>query len=380
MHWVVTVGATDIAFKKPSYSENCAAQLGVTLSSGSGKAIVTTNWRKNGDYPDCVDKHGGTSAAAPLAAGMIALFLAVRPDLTWRDVQHIVLKSARPFKSEPNDWQSVAENRKFSHYFGYGLLDASHMVTLATNWTLVNKEVDYKSPIIMVNNKIEDVRQVESSYLVVKSNLDNIYFGKLEHVTVTLSIDHETRGDLEITLISPHNYKSYLAKQRPSDYHSVPMKDWTMSTVVHFGEDPVGLWKIQVRDGKANSKTGTFIKWQITFMGSATIPNPPKQNLTPSNETITTPTPAIPDNVEYKGGSNGTILAVFVIFGFVGFAFYYFKKPKYDDHQRLKDEDMEERQVLHDANEFFEDDFELESMHHSSPGRSSSPRKHIEID
>ena len=111
------------------------------------------------------------------------------------------MKSAKPFKSEPNDWQLVAENRKFSHYFGYGLLKASYMVNLARNWTLLNKQIEQKSPIIFVNGKIEVVRQVESSYLVVKSNLDNIYFGKLEHVTVTLSINHEYRGDLEITLI-----------------------------------------------------------------------------------------------------------------------------------------------------------------------------------
>lgn len=42
----------------------------------------------------CTEAHTGTSAAAPLAAGMIALMLQVRPCLTWRDVQHLIAFTA----------------------------------------------------------------------------------------------------------------------------------------------------------------------------------------------------------------------------------------------------------------------------------------------
>ena len=38
---------------------------------------VTTDWRL-GTGTGCTDKHTGTSAAAPLAAGMIALMLQAR--------------------------------------------------------------------------------------------------------------------------------------------------------------------------------------------------------------------------------------------------------------------------------------------------------------
>ena len=40
--------------------------------------------------------HTGTSAAAPLAAGILALVLEAAPDLTWRDVQHLVVWSSNP--------------------------------------------------------------------------------------------------------------------------------------------------------------------------------------------------------------------------------------------------------------------------------------------
>lgn len=54
---------------------------------------VTTDWDLQ-KGTGCTEGHTGTSAAAPLAAGMIALMLQVRPCLTWRDVQHIIVFTA----------------------------------------------------------------------------------------------------------------------------------------------------------------------------------------------------------------------------------------------------------------------------------------------
>lgn len=61
---------------------------------------ATTDWdlqRGTG----CTEGHTGTSAAAPLAAGMIALMLQVRPCLTWRDVQHIIVFTATKVSRGP---------------------------------------------------------------------------------------------------------------------------------------------------------------------------------------------------------------------------------------------------------------------------------------
>ena len=86
----VTVSAVDYKGLHPYYSEPCAANLVVAYSSGSGKNIVRTLF-----YPlspsltlyqvttdvgenSCSSGHGGTSAAAPNAAGVFALALQVR--------------------------------------------------------------------------------------------------------------------------------------------------------------------------------------------------------------------------------------------------------------------------------------------------------------
>jgi furin len=56
------------------------------------------------------------------------------PKLTWRDMQHIVVATARPANLHARDWKTNGVGRNVSHSFGYGLLDANAMVDLAKEW------------------------------------------------------------------------------------------------------------------------------------------------------------------------------------------------------------------------------------------------------
>ena len=87
--FTLAIGAIDEYNNRPYYSENCASLLAVAYSSGGARSITTTDRRAG-----CTSRHGGTSAAAPMAAGILALALEANPNLTWRDVQHCVVTSA----------------------------------------------------------------------------------------------------------------------------------------------------------------------------------------------------------------------------------------------------------------------------------------------
>lgn len=67
---------------------------------------VTTDWDLQ-KGTGCTEGHTGTSAAAPLAAGMIALMLQVRPCLTWRDVQHVIVFTATKVRGWPSPSPSL---------------------------------------------------------------------------------------------------------------------------------------------------------------------------------------------------------------------------------------------------------------------------------
>ena len=68
---------------------------------------MTTDLRK-----DCTEYHTGTSASAPLAAGICALTLQANPSLTWRDLQHIVVETARTANLKAEDWVINAVGKK----------------------------------------------------------------------------------------------------------------------------------------------------------------------------------------------------------------------------------------------------------------------------
>lgn len=124
---------------KPWYLEECSSTLATTYSSGTpghDKSVATVDM--DGRLrPDriCTVEHTGTSASAPLAAGICALALQANPALTWRDLQYLVVltSKAEPLERE-SGWIVNGVQRKVSHKFGYGLMDAGKMVSYAEDW------------------------------------------------------------------------------------------------------------------------------------------------------------------------------------------------------------------------------------------------------
>ncbi|RKP38100.1 peptidase S8/S53 domain-containing protein, partial [Dimargaris cristalligena] len=265
--YTISVGAIDHMERHPYYSEPCSAQLVVAYSSGSGKYITTTDRGLN----QCTDRHGGTSAAAPLVSGVLALVLQVRPELTWRDMQHLVLQNAVPFSLDDDGWQKVANGRLYNHKYGYGKMDGWALVQAAKTFKMVNEQTWYEADTIVVNEPIpQGPKGIESSITITQANLDESYFKRLEHITVIVNIDHEYRGDVEVHLTSPNNYVSRLATPRPLDQSKKGFQQWTFMSVKHWDEDPLGTWTLRVIDDTHRQFTGVVRAWTMIMWGEAT--------------------------------------------------------------------------------------------------------------
>ncbi|HWD18894.1 MAG TPA: S8 family serine peptidase [Verrucomicrobiae bacterium] len=84
----------------------------------------------------------GTSASAPQISGVAALMLSVNTNLTWRDVQQILLLSSRQFDFADPALSTNGAGFAVSDNLGYGVPDAGIAVSLARLWTNVPAAVN----------------------------------------------------------------------------------------------------------------------------------------------------------------------------------------------------------------------------------------------
>ncbi|MEM7367853.1 MAG: S8 family serine peptidase [Bacteroidota bacterium] len=92
-----------------------------------------------GGVPAYQNTFGGTSAAAPLAAGIAALCLSINPALSWIELRHILRITAEKIDhsngSLSGAWTGGGAFQDYSRWYGWGRLDANAAVTAALNYT-----------------------------------------------------------------------------------------------------------------------------------------------------------------------------------------------------------------------------------------------------
>lgn len=310
----ITVGAIDHKGLHPPYSESCSAVMVVTYSSGSGEFIHSTDINDK-----CSHRHGGTSAAAPLAAGIFTLVLEANPNLTWRDLQYLSILSSQQINDMDGDWQEGVMGKMYSHKYGYGKLDAYNMVDMARNWENVNPQAWYYAPVQDVSSVTNSTEEdLESAVTISKDDLLNANFKRVEHVTVTVDIEAVVRGTTEVDLISPKGVISHLGVVRRLDQSPDGFRDWSFMSVAHWGEEGTGDWKLVVRTTEDGNSV-KFNNWRIKLFGESidaslavpfTFDNDREEvagDDSPTDETQTTPTAVV---TEPTPSSTSTVVAI----------------------------------------------------------------------
>lgn len=293
---VMAVGALGDDGKKASYSENGANLLIVAPSQGNSDVAITTidNSASNGynssssstslNYSDInyTNTFNGTSAAAPVVAGVVALILKGNSSLTWRDIRLILAETARQVDTSDSGWFTGAAkistgNYKFNHKYGFGLVDASAAVNLAKNWSSVGGSTSMLTSAnfsTSPSSTIPDNNSTGISSTITVSSGAGVGMSKIEFVEINLSSNHSYVGDLDIRLTSPAGTTSILAEkhlcydasQSQINCSTLPSNTWRFGSVAHLGETPTGDWKLTIKD-LSNNDTGTFSSWNIKFYG-----------------------------------------------------------------------------------------------------------------
>uniref|UniRef100_A0A914V516 P/Homo B domain-containing protein n=1 Tax=Plectus sambesii TaxID=2011161 RepID=A0A914V516_9BILA len=258
----------------PWYGEKCASTLTATYSSGAymDQKIATT------DIMDkCTEEHTGTSASAPLAAGIIALGLEANPSLTWRDVQHIAVWTAEPAPLiDRNDgWQLNGAGLLSNTRFGFGLMNAEAFVDAASTWTSVPKQhicrTEFPNFIAQPLAKHQP-GVVKFKTDACKGQANEIDY--LEHVQLVADIEHTRRGNLAIFLVSPMGTKTKLLSTRRRDDSKAGFRHWPFMSVHTWGESPGGWWHLEVfdKDGEVGTDSGSIKNLTLILYGTKEQP------------------------------------------------------------------------------------------------------------
>ena len=253
--YVIAVGAVDNSGQQSWYSEPGAPML-VTAPSDGGTLGITTTTAPSG----YTNSFGGTSSATPLVSGIIALMLDANPELTVRDVQNILVRTARKNHAADLGWMDNAAGYHINHKYGFGTIDAQAAVAEAAVWPPVPSVGVVQSGPIAVNQPVpENSPDGVTSSTFIGQDMS------LEHVEVVLSATQTYVGDYRVILTAPSGTVSILAETHGDP--TAGYDNWVFSTVRHWGESPVGTWTLQVIDGAAQD-VGDFVDWTLRVFGT----------------------------------------------------------------------------------------------------------------
>ena len=238
----------------------------------------------------------GTSAAAPVVAGVVTLMLEAaasqKKTLSYRDVRLILAESGQAAGRFPSGLSGLITNSgtkysgaaggyKFHTGYGFGLVDATEAIRLTTSWTPIpanqplathTQMSSFTTPIAFAD---DSTTPAAHSLAVNISELDTI-----EYMYVFVRTRDSDHGDLEvrlrgsagteIVLLEPHFCRPFqeptTERQRiPPQPHCSPSdgvaadlmingEPWRFGNAAHLGESPNQTWTIEVRDLNKNDR------------------------------------------------------------------------------------------------------------------------------
>ncbi|KAI8501658.1 Neuroendocrine convertase 1 [Branchiostoma belcheri] len=256
--YTVSISSASQQGRSPWYGEKCASTLATAYSSGEYKdqKISSTDL-----HHACTDSHTGTSAAAPLAAGVLALALEANPDLTWRDVQHLIVWTSEydPLSSNPGWFQNGA-GLWVNSRFGFGLLNAEAMVDMALTWKTVPEKTICE--VRLENFQPRTLGNGEEINIEMETDgcQGDSHVGALEHVQVKTTIDYTRRGDLRIVLTSPSGTQTTLLDTRRQDKSQMGFQDWPFMSTHTWGENPQGKWTLTIEDKSDHAENNGVVE------------------------------------------------------------------------------------------------------------------------
>ena len=272
--------------------------FGITTTDRTGEglgynrySLSNTSGDKDDLFPDTsyASMFGGTSSAAPLVSGIMALGKEANPEMDVRMAKHALVKTS--VVVDPNDasdssfggWRTNWAGNKFNPNYGFGNINAGKFVETVKKVAYVTQQTSYSTGTKTVNESIKYINSsgiggISKTFTLTTTELPASLRQPLEGVEVDLNFTHSKRGDLTANITSPYTTKSCLLYSTSSlaadkqDTTSVTNFSWTFLTNAFWGEDPLGgtdktsgNWTITMGDTVGNN-VGTWLGYNVTLL------------------------------------------------------------------------------------------------------------------
>ena len=244
-----------------AYGGSASFDEGPTIATTylSGESTKTWEEDEGGNYTYAM---AGSSAAAPMVTGSVALLLEACPNLGWRDVKYILAKSAKKVDSESSSWITNAAGMHFSRDYGFGLVDTKAAIAMCEKGYSNFNTQKWASTVFETNS---DIGAKKDTKIEIKQDI------KIEWVETTVDVDTQSASDLDIFLTSPSGTKVQLVKSGTQiGDNLIPNSDWMkggfrFSTGAFLDESSIGEWVVEIVNTKTD--TATLKKAAIKIYG-----------------------------------------------------------------------------------------------------------------
>jgi subtilisin family serine protease len=226
-----------------------------------------------------VSTFNGTSSAAPVLSGAIALILEANPALNWRDVKHILATTSDQVDASKADinitingapytategWTTNSVGNKFHNWYGFGRVNVGAAITAAKAYTSGSLgtwiNTGWGAGSGAINAVITD-----NNAMGVTNTIASTATGTIEYVQIFVNISHVSAGELAIELTSPAGTKSIIMNPWNAYGNSNNINS-QMGSSAFYGEPMNGNWTIRVLDAKSGN-TGNFTSWFVKLWG-----------------------------------------------------------------------------------------------------------------
>jgi subtilisin family serine protease len=302
---VITVAAVNSQGRFSEYS-NWGASLSAAVPSGEtmwngGVNLTTTdrsldagynptNLGPSDTFPDqaYTSLSTGTSSAAPIMSGILALAKEANPNLSTRFAKHLLARTSRVI--DPNDntpmggWTTNGAGYYFNNNYGFGLVDADALTLAAMQFDNVTPLEIATTGVIAVNTVL-----LEDDPVGASRTFEIASGGPLEEVQVRLTLEKATLttvpyyGDIEAVLTSPGGTSSLLM-YRSNNTSPIGVRfepdpfSWTYTSNAFWGEDPTGTWTLSLFDRDTlpsagqESRQALWESFEVTMRSGTLIP------------------------------------------------------------------------------------------------------------